>query len=346
MIALTMLPIDINANTDPIKRYTMEDLAKIVGVSKITISRALRDSPLVTPETRDKIKELAQQVGYRVNSSARNLRLQKNHMITVILEMTPDSNRPMSEPFPLQLLGGITQELTARGYSVLLTAMHNLSKGATATDGVILLGQGAHGSAVRSIASHNLPFVVWGEAHHQPDDFPATGIVVGSNNHQGGVSAAERFLALGRKNPWFMGDTGHAEVAERLSGFRDQLSKVGLTAVTLVPEAFTFGAGYEAVKAQMSKTTIKPDSLFAASDLLAMGAVRAFMDQGMHVPDVVSVIGYDDSPTAQSFVPPLTTVHQDWQRGGELLSFKILELVAGRPSHSEVLATRLVVRGT
>lgn len=341
-----MLPININATTDPIKRYTMEDLAKMVGVSKITISRALRDSPLVTPETREKIKALAQQMGYRVNSSARNLRLQKNHMITVILEMTPNSDRPMSEPFPLQLLGGITQELTARGYSVLLTAMHNLSKGATATDGVILLGQGAHGSAVRMIASHNLPFVVWGEAHHQPDDFPETGIVVGSNNHQGGVSAAERFLELRRKKAWFLGDTSHAEVAERLSGFRDRLSQESLSLVTLLPEAFTFGAGYEAVQAQMRQSAVKPDCLFAASDLLAMGAVRAFMDQGMQVPDTVSVIGYDDSPTAQSFVPPLTTVHQDWQRGGELLSFKILELVAGRPSHSEVLATRLVVRST
>lgn len=333
-------------NTDQPKRYTMEDLAALAGVSTITISRALRDSPLVTLETREKIKEIASHVGYRVNPSARNLRLQKSHMISVVLEMTPDANRPMSEPYPLQLLGGITQELTARGYSVLLTAMDNLSRDATAADGVILLGQGAHGAAVRTIAAYGLPFVVWGELHHQSDDFPEGGIVVGSNNQQGGVSAAERFLTLGRHESWFLGDPSHAEVAERELGFRRRLALAGRACTTIIPESFTFGSGYKAVSAQLESAVAKPDSLFAASDLLAMGAVRAFIDAKMQVPDTVSVIGYDDSPSAQSFVPPLTTIHQDWQRGGELLALKILELSAGLPSQSEVLATRLVVRGT
>ena len=74
----------------------MEDLAALAGVSKITISRALRDSALVTPETRAKIKALAEQVGYRLNHHARNLRLQRSHTVAVVLEMQPDPDRPMT----------------------------------------------------------------------------------------------------------------------------------------------------------------------------------------------------------------------------------------------------------
>jgi len=325
------------------ENHTMEDLAALAGVSKITVSRALRDSPMVTPETRARIKALAEQVGYRFNHSARNLRLRRSHTIAVVLEMQPDADRPMSEPYPLQLLGGITQELTTRGYSVLLTAMQSINNGnlAMPADGVILLGQGAHGAAVPAVASCGLPYVVWGAEKGQ-----SQGVVVGSDNFHGGACAAERFLALGRRELVFLGDTRHAEINERFLGFQKRLKRAGLKVHTLVPAAFTFGAGFTAVQAYLARSATPPDALFAASDLLAMGAVRAVTDAGLLVPDAVSVVGYDDSPAAQTFAPPLTSVHQDWRHGGVLLARKVLDLVAGLPAHSEIMPTELVVRGT
>src|ERR1700739_745296 len=101
---------------------TMEDLAAIAGVSAITVSRALRNSPLVTEKTRAKIRAVAEQHGYRLNISARNLRLRRSYSVAVVVEMAPAKNRPMSDAYPLDLLGGITQELTTAGYSVLLTS--------------------------------------------------------------------------------------------------------------------------------------------------------------------------------------------------------------------------------
>jgi DNA-binding LacI/PurR family transcriptional regulator len=83
--------------------------AQLAGVSKITVSRALRDSPLVTPETREKVRALAEQHGYRLNVSARNLRMGRSYSVAVVVEMTPVRGRPMSDPYPLELLGGITQ---------------------------------------------------------------------------------------------------------------------------------------------------------------------------------------------------------------------------------------------
>lgn len=320
---------------------TMEDLANLAGVSKITISRALRDSPLVAPETRAAIQKLAQEHGYKLNVSARNLRLQQSRMVEVVVEMRPAADRPMSDPYPLELLGGICQELTTVGYSVLLQAqpeaMRFSSQGA---DGIILLGQGPHGDAVRALAKSGLPMVVWGA-----EDPASPAVVVGSDNRQGGAVAAARLLALGRRRLVFLGDIDHAEIAARCAGFTEAATAAGATVTAARPDGFTFGGGDRAVRALLAAGTA-PDGIFAASDLLAMGAIGALTDAGLSVPEAVSVIGCDNTPMGASFVPPLTSIHQDWRQGGILLAKKILQMIEGEPVQSEMLPTQLVVRGS
>jgi DNA-binding LacI/PurR family transcriptional regulator len=213
---------------------TMEDLAKIAGVSTITVSRALRDSPLVTDKTREKIRKIAAEQGYRFNISARNLRMRRSYSVAVVVEMTPVKGRPMSDPYPLELLGGITQELTTAGYSVVLTSKQLLDTAPVqGADGLILLGQGSHGEAVRALQQTNLPLVVWGAP-----EADGSYVVVGSDNRKGGASAAERFLEQGRRKLIFVGDVDHAEVQERCAGFIDALSSRA-TVHILRPKAFT-----------------------------------------------------------------------------------------------------------
>ena len=114
-----------------------------------------------------------------------------------------------------------------------------------------------------------------------------------------------------------------------------------------VTRATTFEAGFECVSTLLKK---KPgmacDGLFAASDLLAMGAIRALTEASLRVPDDISVIGYDDTPGAASFVPPLTSVHQYLRDGGVLLAKKMLAMIEGQPVQSEMLPTTLIVRHT
>jgi len=142
---------------------TMADLAKVAGVSAITVSRALRDSPLVNAETRERVRQVAQQYGYAFNVSARNLRLRRSMTVAVVVEMKPTVERQMSGPYPLDLLGGITQELTSTGYSVLLTSLQGGAlPNVQAADGVILLGQGAHEDAMHEVQRWGRPMVVWG----------------------------------------------------------------------------------------------------------------------------------------------------------------------------------------
>ncbi|MEX2499413.1 MAG: LacI family DNA-binding transcriptional regulator, partial [Wenzhouxiangellaceae bacterium] len=106
-------------------QMTMADLARIAGVSAMTVSRALKDSPLVSEETRARIHAVAREHGYSLNVSARNLRMRRSYTIAVIVEMTPSPERPMSGSYPLELLGGIAQQLTGAGYSLLLSARHD-----------------------------------------------------------------------------------------------------------------------------------------------------------------------------------------------------------------------------
>lgn len=327
------------ANPNP--NLTMADLAGLAGVSKITVSRALGDSPLVSQETRERIQALARERGYKLNVSARNLRLRRSHTVAVIVEMKPSHDRSMLDPYPLSLLGGISQELTAAGYSVLLTTRQGATAAAVqAADGLILLGQGAHQDAVRRFDKLGLPMVVWG-AQSGTD----THVVVGSDNRLGGRLVAEHFIQVGRRNPVFVGNPSHPEVFERLNGFVDALAAHGVKPLLMRRDEFTLAAGTDAVHSLVARK-VRFDALFACSDLLAMGAIRALGELGRQVPDDVSVVGYDDMPLAASFLPPLSSVRQDWSEGGRLLAGKVLALIRDEPAQPEVLPVSLVVRST
>ncbi|MEL1265369.1 LacI family DNA-binding transcriptional regulator [Pseudoxanthomonas putridarboris] len=319
----------------------MADLARIAGVSAITISRALAGSPLVNPDTAARIKQVAQQHGYAFNVSARNLRLRRSMTVAVVVEMKPTVERQMSGPYPLDLLGGITQELTSTGYSVLLTSLQGGAlPNVQAADGVILLGQGAHEDAMHEVQNWGRPMVVWGAVSRHE-----TQVVVGSDNRRGGALAAERFIALGRSRPVFLGDPAHGEFAERLEGFSQALSRHGIAPLTPMVSSFTVGAGAEAVHALLQKHP-QVDALFAASDLLAIGAIRALIERGRRVPEDISVIGYDDTPLGATYVPPLSSVHQNFIDAGVLLARKVRALIEGEPATSETLPTHLVLRAT
>jgi DNA-binding LacI/PurR family transcriptional regulator len=319
----------------------MADLAELAGVSKITVSRALSESGIVNAETRARVRTLAAEHGYRFNVSARNLRLRQSHTIAVIVEMTPSLNRPMSDPYPLELLGGIAQELATVNYSVLLTTRQGaFAPAVQAADAMILLGQGAKLQAVHLFDRLRLPMVVWG-APSRGDQH----IVVGSDNRLGGMSVAERFVSLGRHHPVFLGNTDHPEMADRHAGFAEFLKARGVVPIVVDHKPFTTESGIEAVQALIRAKT-KFDAIFACNDLLAMGAIRALVEQGYRVPEDVSVVGYDDTPLGATFIPPLSSVHQNWHEGGILLARKALALVRGDRVKSETLPSHLVLRAT
>lgn len=320
-------------------RPTMADVARELGVAKITVSRALSNHSTVKESTRALIRETAERMGYRLNVSARNLRQQRTRTIAVVIEMTPSHERLMSEPYPLLLLGGILQELTAAGQNMVLTTIDLFLQAPPSADGVILLGQGVHDDAAAVIEATGLPYVVWGAEHGPPGR-----IVVGSDNRAGGRLAAGHLLGRGCRRLLFLGDAEHGEAEDRRSGFETALADSGAAIVANIPCAFTVAAGREAVAPLLGGQGLGFDGIFASSDAIAMGAIEALQARGYTIPGDVSVVGFDDSPGAALFSPRLTSIRQDWGVGGELLAQKVLAKVAGKAVASRAMPVTLIVR--
>lgn len=319
----------------------MQDIARQAGVSAITVSRALGGGT-VKAETRQRIVAAAETMGYQLNHAARNLRQQRTSTVAVVIEMQPSAARPISEPYPMSLLGGIIEELSKADYSAMLLTAEKFMRLPPSVDAVILLGQGPRNDAVTLIERCNLPLVVWGSSRNDEGRH----VVVGSDNVGGGRLAALRLLELGRRRALFLGDQGHAEPADRLDGFAEAFAAGGGCVIDTLASDFTFIAGHQAMRTAIGTYGTDFDAVFAACDAIAMGAIRALIENGRRVSEEVSVIGFDDAASAQLFSPPLTTIHQDWHEGGRQLARKAMAMVQGEAAETTLLPVRLVVRAT
>jgi len=319
----------------------MDELAAIAGVSKITISRALADSELVRPAVRDRIKTIAREHGYRLNTAARNLRLRRHHSITAAIEMTPSADRTMSDPIILAGLGGLLQVMTSAGYRVILTTLAQLLHSSLDdTDGIILLGQGTEQQAINTLAQAGLPLVVWGA----PRGDDTRWLTVGSDNREGGRLLGEHLLSIGRRRLLFLGNVAHPEVAERRAGLGNAYQ--GLD-VEIRSEACNFNltAGERAIEEAL-RAGWRGDAVVCASDTIALGVLAALRQAGITAPDDIAVTGYDDIPAAATAIVPLTSVRQDWERAGALLGAKLLAWIEGEIPTREQLPVRLVPRAS
>lgn len=317
------------------ERVTMEDIAKLAGVAKITVSRALQDSPLVRAEVRERVKAVARDNGYRLNTTARNLRLQRTHSITAVIEMAA-GDRPVSEPIVLMQIGGLLQELAQARYQLVLTTRSMIeTDGPADADGLILLGQGANDEATRRMQEFGLPFVVWGVPR---SDIPDA-IFVCSDNVEGGKRVARHLLEQGRRRIVYLGDTSHSEIHERVRGMTAALGrKAKLIQRTC---AFSQAAG-RAATLELLESGVDFDAIATASDAMALGAIAALTEVGKRAPEDVAVVGYDDVAGEAG----LTSVRQEWALSGRVLARKILGAVAGKPAGGELLPVELIVRAS
>lgn len=324
-------------------RPTMEAVAKLAGVSKITVSRALRDSDLVRPELRERIREVARAAGYRLNVAARSLRTRRTQTIAVVVEKLISSDRPIADPLLLLAIGGLLEGLTPAGYALLLTTSdYFLDSDAVGADGVIMMGEGEGGERARQVADLGLPTVVWGA--------PLAGAAacfVGSDNREGGRLAARHLIETGRTRILFLGDVRHPEVAARHEGVRDVLAAAPAALVATIACEFSRSGGATSVTKALDEG-IDFDAVIATSDYIAAGACGVLMDRGVAVPDQVAVIGFDDNPVAANHRPPLSSIRQDWAAAGRILGETMLRMLANPEEEvgDTVLPVELVVRET
>jgi DNA-binding LacI/PurR family transcriptional regulator len=328
-------------------RVQMADIARLAGVSVSTVSRALSDSPLLSPETRERIHTLARAMNYSINVGAQNLRLKQNRTVAVVVPFDPSTRQPLSDPFFLSMIGSLADALTAHGYDMLLTRIDadrlDLAAQLYHTGramGIVLIGQWHHHDQLNAMADKGLPMAVWG-ARLARQRYAT----VGGDNIAGGRLATAHLLAQGARRVLFLGDTELPEIGQRCEGWRDAHAMAGVPLDLSLSRPLPFvTAAIEREVEQMLREGLQFDAIFAASDLMAMTVISTLRRLGRSVPEDALLVGYDDIALAAHFHPPLSTVRQPIEQAGVLLVESLLAQLAGEPSAPKLLPTELVVR--
>ena len=337
-----------NSAPAPSPVRTITDLARLAGVSPGTVSRALAGKSLVNAKTRERIEALAREHGFRPNQMASRLRRQKTGVIGIIIPLGHEQKQQVSDTFFLTLLGHLADELTGKGYDLMLRRVvpaHDEDWldpfiGSGMIDGVIVVGQSDQSDHLERIAANYRPMVVWGQ--HQEGQRHC---VVGSDNLLGGKLAAQRLVDAGAKSIAFVGDTHAPEFAARFAGAQRVADAANLPIREFPAHLATSGMTQEI--ADLMRDVVKEcDGIFAATDLLALACLGELRKLSLRVPEDVRLVGFDDLPIAQQTTPPLTTIRQDISDGACAMVRLLLRRIAGEETESIVLPPRLVGRGT
>ncbi|UVO51864.1 LacI family DNA-binding transcriptional regulator [Sphingomonas sp. SUN019] len=332
---------------------TSFDIAALAGVSQPTVSRALRGDKTVSEATRLRIEAIATQLNYKVDKNASSLRRGSSNTLALLFfeDQAPDGSA--INPFFLSMLGSILHTCAARKYD-LLTSFQQLSadwhvdfEDSRKADGIILLGYGdyeKYRGRLEQLERQGTHFVRWGSV--EPG---GRGTTIGCDNFSGGRDAGQHLIERGRRRIAFLGDaTDHyPEFRARYQGCVAAQREHGLkTDAALVIDALSVeDDGYAAAQVLLARG-VAFDAIFAASDMIAIGAMRALEEAGLRVPEDVSIVGFDDIPAAGLSHPPLTTIAQDYRRAGEMLVDTLIRQIAAKPTDTTLLAPKLVVRRT
>ena len=326
---------------------TMQELADLAGVTRGTVSRALSDSPRVNEKTKARIRKLAEKHNYHVNQQARNFRLRKTGVISVVFMLDIKSKQHMSDPFFLEMLGGIADCLAEHDLDLFLAhapvvdvlELQN-SRVFQNSDGVIFIGQGTQHEKLNVVAHSDKPIVVWGA--------PMPGQAycrVGGDNVTGGYLATKHLLENGRRNIAFFGDIKLPEIALRFSGYQKALDEQGIE----FDPGLQIDVPFEMQHARESiNTFLAGDSMFDAavcsSDVMALSVIATLNESGREVPGDVAVVGYDDIGLASYGNPSLTTIRQNIRSAGRVLVESLLKIIDGEQAEDTTLPSELIVR--
>ncbi|MFF1505638.1 LacI family DNA-binding transcriptional regulator [Streptomyces sp. NPDC058316] len=321
---------------------SMADVARLAGVSSQTVSRVSNGYAGVTEETRRQVLAAMQELGYRPNSAARALKRGEFRTLGVI-------TFSLSTTGNVRTLEAIATSAAAKGYAVTLLPVavptQDEVRGAfsrleeLAVDAVIVIME-VH---LLDAATINLPPYV--QVVVADSDAGEQYTVVDTDQAGGTRTAVQHLLGLGHDTVWHLaGPEGSYAAQRRTDAWQATLTHAGRRVPPLVRGDWSAESGYRAGL----KLAAREDctAVFAANDQMALGLLRALHERGRRVPEDISVVGFDDIPEASSFLPPLTTLHQDFAEVGRLCVQAVLRKMRhDGPTHGTTLVpTRLVIR--
>jgi DNA-binding LacI/PurR family transcriptional regulator len=315
----------------------MYDVAAEAGVSHQTVSRVLNGFAGIRPETRDRVLAAIDRVGYRPNRAARVLATRRTRAIGVLAPATAAFG-------PVSTLQAVERAVWAAGYQPLVT-----STPITAADVRVSL-EFLRDQAVEALVVIAPYRVVLDEVAHLADDLPVVTLQTGGHvditvdQAAGARLAARHLLDLGhRRVQQLVGPREFLEAGVRRDAARDALAEAGATALPDLSGDWTAEAGY----AMAAHLDAEATAVLCGNDQMALGLVHGLAELGRRVPEDVSVVGFDDIPESAHSLPPLTTVHQDFDEVGRRAVARLVALLADEPEPAgEPVVPWLVVRGS
>jgi len=316
----------------------------MAGVTHSTVSRALRDSPLLSRETVEKIQRIARESGYRTSAAARSLVTRRSDTVGVVVTNIAD-------PFVAGVVSGIEETADQHGLSVFLANSNAEPEREVRVarkfeerrvDGIIVTASRVGAQYVPLLTQMQVPIVLLNNQH--PGHFAHSVMIA---NVQGGLDATRHLIGLGHRRIAYLGDRyGHQSDTERFSGYRRALEEAGLP---FEPRLVVHGdgkpEGAEAAIADLLALPQPPTAVFCYNDMSALGAMLQFRNRGLGIPRDISVVGFDDLYFSQYIDPPLTTVRQPMRQMGRLAMETLLKIFAGADSgHDIKVPGELIVR--
>ena len=331
----------------PRRPPVMSDVGRLAGVSHQTVSRVINGSSHVTPATRQRVMAAMQQLGYRPNPIARALVTGRSRTLGVVSFDTTLYG-------PASTLFGIERAAHAAGYFIIVASLKALDRTSVGEAIVRLQLQGVDGIMAISSDEESVDAL-----RHASADVPLVAVaagpeakvpVVAVDQLTGAMMATGHLLDLGHETVWHIsGPSGSLESQRRVDGWRSRLEASGRALPPVLTGDWSARSGYHLGRRLSRDTAVT--AVFVANDQMALGALRAMHEGARQIPHEVSVIGFDDIPEAPYFMPPLTTIRQDF---GEVGSRSLRVLVqsietftaGGSPSAGSMVEPELIVRAS
>jgi len=326
---------------------TIEDIAKLAGVSKATVSYVLNDKPGVSEELRLKIKKIIEDCNYVPNSAARGLAGEKTHFIGLVI---PD----VSDMFYANIIRGVEKTSNKHNYLLNLYTTHGEEEkerrvigliNSSMVDGLIIMAYYIKDNFVDFLKNEGIPFVFIDYPTKDEDIYT---VVV--DNETGAFEATEYLISLGHEKIAFLeGHEAAWDSKARFMGFLKALTANSIEFNPLLIEKgdFTREGGYKATKRLLEKRE-EFTAIFSSNDQMAIGAVRALKEKGLKVPEDVSIVGFDNIEASSIIDPPLTTVMQPIYEMGKKATEILLRLINGENIERKnfLLKTKLIKRSS
>jgi DNA-binding LacI/PurR family transcriptional regulator len=329
-----------------VKRASIKDIARLASVSHSTVSRALRGSELVNVDTAGRIRQLAEESGYRPSAAARSLVTSRTATIGVVVTSIAD-------PFAAEVVLGIEDAANEHDHSVLL-ANSNAQPDRELkvvrafeerrVDGIIVTSSRVGAIYAESLTRTQVPIVLLNNQH--PSEFMHSVLI---DNLAASAEATQHLIGLGHSRVAYIGDRfGCQSDTERFGGYRSALDHAYLP---FQPEYVVHGDGKPdggmAAMGALLALSNPPTAVFCYNDMTALGAMRAIAERGLRIPEDLSVTGFDDLFVAQYSSPPLTTVRQPMRFMGRLALETLMKLLEGASTQPTVkVPGELIVRGS